>query len=229
MIGRIAFLLTISLSSSVTADEPASFYNAPYEVVTDDPSCNGPYERLVRIKLKAADLLLESAMAEQCYLSLRKGTEIVRSPINCETENHSEVDNSGEQVNKFDLQAELNICQSIWDQKIELVNGEIQGAYSGNSFTSELNNLQAVKTFPLSSVLSDNIQTTATLQLILICPRSQIQNEKYSPQILLGGAGFQLFEHDLDSCTEEACHNRLDATFDPPAIHLRLHCGASEQ
>lgn len=107
--------------------EQVPIYDAPYEVIEGDPSCNGPDQRLVRIKFRVPDFFQHvQEGTPECYVLHRRGVERVRMEIPCSggqnplTANHNMPTDA-----TFSMNAVFEICQSPWEYEFKLKSGAV--------------------------------------------------------------------------------------------------------
>lgn len=253
MIGRIAFLLAISLSSSVTADEPTSFYNAPYEVVTDDPSCNGPGAALIRMRLEPSEAFIESWPAKEgCYTHVRRGLEANRELTRCPEGESSEF--SLDPEDELRLWAEIELCRMPLGTSYISGRGEISGMIDGEAVSKNLELEDLIEIYrsalPLPRVGFDDIpkqnakqdileftgqvdaklhfSSRLILKLYLNCPMQDIHSGLYDNHEI----SFQLFKHEAETCPQKICQDESNQQSESGSyrrINVNMHCAEQGQ
>ena len=214
MIGRASLMLAAALAWPAAAEVAAPVYRAPYEVVTGDPSCNGPDQSLYRIKLAVSDFAQElEAPNTQCYVTQRTGVETENVLVECPrvegASNSSESDLRSPDALAFE--GTVAICRDDWAYKISFEAGEVQGNLGGKplNFGLETMTHQSQRWADIDLIKVDDPQRIAQVELGLkfdLWCWEAFRNSRYSASHTMH---FVLAEHDLDTCTPEACFDQI--------------------
>jgi hypothetical protein len=128
----LPFLIAMSCATGLKAEDILIVHHARYEVITDDPSCNGPHERLIRAQLDVPDMLRGSQQLPLCFVELRKGLELERTAIPCPTASPLPKAETGIlPSDTVSLRGTVDICQGLLDISASIPSAELIGTLGG--------------------------------------------------------------------------------------------------
>jgi hypothetical protein len=132
-------LCSATLCATATlAEDSVAVHRARYEVVLNDPACNGPHERLIRIKLDVPNLQPVKQPLPRCEVEIRKGGQKVEPrPIPCVGAASAPiVETVAPETEPLSLSATLDLCQGLWDVSATIPSAELAGTVGGTEVGS---------------------------------------------------------------------------------------------
>ncbi len=224
MIGRASLTLAAALACPAAADT-APAYQAPYEVVMGDPSCNGNHERMVRVELQVPAFSAVHIRDLECSVVQRSGVDLQRIPIDCPEAEPPVSGASGSAQDSLGLNAEIQICQSIWQSEFSLSSGELVGTYGGQDVSLPLFAKHAVRDLSTISYLAGpEPHEPLLVEVAVSCTEPALLGREPGPPILWAEARFLLAERDLATCTSESCFGQVDVERARPDLKVYLQC-----
>ncbi|MGL4236626.1 hypothetical protein [Tabrizicola sp.] len=202
----IILLLAIGATSASAEEAKLPVHSAGYEVVTGDPSCNGPHQRLIRATLSVPNLLQEIKASPVCQIRERKGGQLEAREFPCDAYAvQMPVNGNGlPATDKIALNATVEICQGLWDFSVKLTDADLSGSFSGREFDPVTLNLWGLSDSMLRHTESD----TGRLSVSIRCAPDPLAPDAAPPFDF--EALFRLTEIDANACSGDACAEVAD-------------------
>lgn len=229
----LATMLALPANAQVGASMPEGplvpLHQAMYEVMTGDPSCNGPYQRLIRTQVVIDDLMAASQPVKMCGVRERKGTKtwVNQYPCDERAAPSQALENGTRAVDRVSLKATVDTCQGLWDIRTELTSGAVEGVFGGKAFSLPLQD-EKFGSINLNGWVTSPEQTRfAFLALQLECDISAVVP---NAAMLRLQAYFQMREGAAGECSDGNCPTTAEAADirSKPGPRLRLLCAESE-